>query len=148
MTSSIDRDDSKIEEEDDVTASQRSPLVKNGMEVYYVVISRRDVVLCEYTSKSGNFEQVSRVLLRRINEDGKAGNRLAQLTYDNYIFHYSILEGITYMILTDENAGNRRPFTFLNEVSDKFITTYGARAHDAIAYEFNADFAPVLRQKN
>ena len=103
--------------------------------------------MAEYTRHSGNYELVSRVLLRRVNEDGQAANRLAQLKYDDHVFHYSILDGITYMCMTEETSGNRRPFAFLTEVSDAFRAAYGSSALSAIAFEFNNEFQPVLRQK-
>ena len=138
---------SETKEEEESQPLQSLGQTTEGMEVIYVVIARRDVVLAEYTRHSGNYEQISRVLLKRMNEDGTAANRLAQLKYDAHVFHYSILDGITYMCMTDASAGNRRPFAFLTEVSDTFRSAYGPRALQAIAYEFNADFSPVLRQK-
>ena len=74
------------------------------MEVIYVAISRGVNVLAEYTDPrhSGNYETVTRLLLRRI---GESGSKLAQLRYDAHIFHYSIVDGIT-------RAPRRRPRSF------------------------------------
>ena len=117
------------------------------MEVIYVAISRGVNVLAEFTdpSHSGNYETVTRLLLRRI---GESGSKLAQLRYDSHIFHYSIVEGITYLCMTDESARSRLPFAFLNDVSDTFRARYGDEAaSSAIAFEMNEAFSVVLRQK-
>lgn len=117
------------------------------MEVIYVAISRGVNVLAEYTDAkhSGNYETVTRLLLRRI---GEGTSKLAQLRYDAHIFHYSIVDGITYLCMTDESARSRLPFAFLNDISETFRAAYGDEApHAAIAFEMNEEFSPVLRQK-
>ena len=117
------------------------------MEVIYVAISRGVNVLAEYTDPqhSGNYETVTRLLLRRI---GDGSSKLAQLRYDSHIFHYSIVDGITFLCMTDESARSRLPFAFLSDVAETFQGAYGPEApHQAIAFEMNEAFAPVLKQK-
>ncbi|KAJ1449410.1 synaptobrevin-domain-containing protein [Pelagophyceae sp. CCMP2097] len=114
------------------------------MEVIYVAISRGVNVLAEYTRHTGNYETVTRLLLRKI---GDGGARVAQIRYDEHIFHYQILDGITYLCMTDESAKSRLPFAFLADVADTFRAAYGERAQSAIAFEMNEAFAPLLRRK-
>lgn len=37
-----------------------------------------------------------------------------------------------------------KAFFFLNEIKRRFQATYGLRAHSAIAYSLNSEFAPIL----
>ena len=117
------------------------------MEVIYVAISRGVNVLAEYTDPrhSGNYETVTRLLLRRI---GEGASKLAQLRYDSHIFHYSIVEGVTFLCMTDESARSRLPFAFLDDVADTFRSAYGVdEPLRAIAFQMNEAFSPVLKQK-
>ena len=45
---------------------------KDNMPIYYaVIVKKRDVVLCEYTDYSGNFQQLTRQLFSKIEPDSK-----------------------------------------------------------------------------
>jgi len=126
----------------DSAASSRAPL-----EVIFVCVSRGTTVLAEFANPShaGNYETVTRLLLRRI--DGGAA-RLAQLRYDAHVFHYAVAAGVTYLAMTDAAAGSRLPFAFLRDVEDAFRAAFGDEApRTAIAFEMDAEFSPVLRQK-
>ena len=112
-----------------------------------MAISRGVNVLAEYTDPrhSGNYETVTRLLLRRI---GEGASKLAQLRYDSHIFHYSIVEGVTFLCMTDESARSRLPFAFLDDVADTFRSAYGVdEPLRAIAFQMNEAFSPVLKQK-
>lgn len=42
------------------------------MSILYALIAKEpDVVLCEYTDYSGNFQQITRILLRKIKKESK-----------------------------------------------------------------------------
>lgn len=50
------------------------------MSIIYALISKaHDVVLCEHTEYAGNFQQISRVLLRKIKSNVKYS-----IEYDKY----------------------------------------------------------------
>eukprot|EP00629_Pelagomonadales_sp_RCC1024_P009438 CAMPEP_0119269064 /NCGR_PEP_ID=MMETSP1329-20130426/6615_1 /TAXON_ID=114041 /ORGANISM="Genus nov. species nov., Strain RCC1024" /LENGTH=215 /DNA_ID=CAMNT_0007269055 /DNA_START=168 /DNA_END=811 /DNA_ORIENTATION=+ len=116
------------------------------MEVIYVAVSRGVNVLAEHTDPQhrGNYETVTRQILRRI---GEGGSRLAQLKYDDHTFHYSVVEGVTYVVMTAESAGSRLPVAFLEDVTRAFRGAYGDEAPmAAIAFEMNAGFEPTLKR--
>ena len=59
--------------------------------IYALVAKNHDQVLCEYTEYKGNFEQISRTILRKIQKNSRG-----VLTYDesynfSYINYYSYL---------------------------------------------------------
>jgi len=90
-----------------------------------VAVSRGVNVLAEHTDPQhrGNYETVTRQILRRI---GEGGSRLAQLKYDDHTFHYSVVEGVTYVVMTAESAGSRLPVAFLEDVTRAFRGAYQA----------------------
>ena len=90
-----------------------------------MAVSRGVNVLAEHTDPShrGNYETVTRSILRRVAE---GGSRLAQLKYDDHNFFYSIVEGVTYVVMTAETAGSRLPVAFLEDVTRAFRGAYRA----------------------
>jgi len=101
------------------------------MPVFYALIARGTVVLTEYTPRSGNFTTVTRVLLGKINP---ASDSKMSYIYDEYVFHYMVEDGLTYLCLADEKQKRRIPFLYLADIKEKFAGAYGSRAKTAIAY--------------
>jgi len=114
------------------------------MPLIYALVSRGNNVLAEYTSSglTGNFSTVSRVLLKKIPE---SSDSKCSYLYDKYTFHYQVNEGLIYLAMSDQNFSRQLAFTFLNDIAERFIATYGDRWRTAIAFAFNADFARVLQ---
>jgi hypothetical protein len=88
------------------------------MPIFYALIARgKNVVLAEYTARTGNFATVTRVLLGKIGpEDAKMS-----YVYDSYVFHYMVEDGITYLCLADEQQKRRIPFLFLQDVKERCV---------------------------
>ena len=59
------------------------------MPILYALISRKKSVLAEFTSSSGNFPTVTRVLLAKIPENDSK----MSYVYDKYVFHYIVDQG-------------------------------------------------------
>ena len=66
--------------------------------------------------------------------------------YDDYVFHYMVEDGLTYLCLADEQQKRRIPFLFLADVREKFVAAYGSRAKTAIAYAM-PEFARTLADR-
>ena len=114
------------------------------MTILYALVSRGKTVLAEYTDASGNFQTITRVLLGKIpeNEDGKMS-----YVYDHHVFHYIVENRVIYLCMCDEINKRRVPFSFLDDVKQRFDGIYGEQAHTAIAFAFNAEFSPVLMER-
>ena len=114
------------------------------MTILYALVSRGKTVLAEYTDASGNFQTITRVLLGKIpeNEDGKMS-----YVYDQHVFHYIVENRVIYLCMCDEINKRRVPFSFLDDVKQRFDGIYGEQAHTAIAFAFNAEFSPVLMER-
>ena len=116
------------------------------MTILYALVARGKTVLAEFTSVSGNFPQITRVLLGKINamEEGKKS-----YMYDQHIFHYNVEGGIVYMCMCDDRIeGKRRiPFAFLEDIKERFKSQYGNSAQTAIAFAMNDEFGAVLQSQ-
>uniref|UniRef100_A0A7S2BKP8 V-SNARE coiled-coil homology domain-containing protein n=1 Tax=Florenciella parvula TaxID=236787 RepID=A0A7S2BKP8_9STRA len=117
------------------------------MKLLYALVARDRTVLAEFTDQSGNFPTVTRLLLGKINmlEEGRVS-----YLYDQYMFHYNVVDGIIYLCMTSADEGSdqvRLPYAFLDDIKTQFLGTYGDRAKTAIAFEMNGGFAPVLETR-
>lgn len=113
------------------------------MPIFYALVARGSIVLTEHTPRTGNFNTVTRVLLGKINASADA--KMSYI-YDDYVFHYMVEDGMTYLCLADEQQKRRIPFLFLVDVKEKFVAAYGTRARTAIAYAM-PEFARTLADR-
>lgn len=63
------------------------------------------------------------------------------------MFHFYCEGGFVYMCIADESFGRRLPFSFLNDIKERFVTSFRERGRNAIAYGLNREFAPILKQQ-
>ncbi|CEM28617.1 unnamed protein product [Vitrella brassicaformis CCMP3155] len=113
------------------------------MTLIYALVARGRTVFAEHTDKIGNFTTVTRVLLGKLPEDPP---RMSYL-YDGYVFHYLYHAGLTYLVMSEREAGRRIPFAFLEDISQRFESSYGDVYRHAIAFAMNDEFAPVLAER-
>ena len=93
------------------------------MPIYYALVAKqKDVVLCEYTDYSGNFQQLAMQLFSRIQPETKKTFEL-----EDYHFHYINEEGLTVMCMTDNLIQKRTAFVFLADLRRSFYNTFSAR---------------------
>ena len=74
------------------------------MKLLYALVARDRTVLAEFTDQSGNFPTVTRLLLGKINmlEEGRVS-----YLYDQYMFHYNVVDGIIYLCMTSADEVRR-----------------------------------------
>lgn len=111
--------------------------------ILYSLVSRGQNVLAEWTEQGlqGNFSQITRVLLKKIDttQDAKMS-----YVYDQYVFHYTVSGGLTFLCMCDHEFARLVAFRFLAKVESQFLTMFAGRWSTAKAYAFNADFKGVL----
>lgn len=56
-------------------------------------------------------------------------------------------DSMVYICMADEEFGRRVPFQFLDDIKNRFQTTYGQRGKGAIAYGMQADFGRILAKQ-
>jgi vesicle-associated membrane protein 7 len=113
------------------------------MPIIYSVVARGSVVLAEYSITSGNFTTIATRILGKIPLND---NKMSYVA-DRHIFHYIVEDGITYLCMADEEFGRRLPFAFLEDIKNRFKSTYADRGKTALAYGMNADFSRVLQNQ-
>ena len=87
--------------------------------IFYALISKSsNIILTEYTDYSGNFLQITRILLRKLPDFPQQ-----TITYDKYTFHYIINNDFTYLCLT-ENCNKELAFAFLRDLQYEFLSKY------------------------
>ena len=93
---------------------------------------------------TGNFPTVTRVLLSKIpaNQDGRMS-----YSYDDYMFHYQVSNGICYLLLSDAQGKHRIPYACLDDIQQRFVAEFGIEAPlTAHAFSYNDAFEPTLKQ--
>ncbi|KAF5938380.1 hypothetical protein HYC85_022639 [Camellia sinensis] len=111
------------------------------MAILYALVARGSMVLAEFSATSTNASTIARQILEKI-----PGNNDSNLSYsqDRYIFHVKRTDGLTVLCMADDTAGRRIPFTFLEDIHQRFVRTYGRATH---AYAMNDEFSRVLSQQ-
>lgn len=109
----------------------------------YALIARGTVVLAEHSVVSGN----ANLLAMRILEKLPPENMRVSYTQDQHMFHVLVNDGITFLCVSEESFGRRIPFAFLEDLKQRFFSTYAHICNEAVAYEYNADFSPVMADK-
>ncbi|KXN65010.1 vesicle-associated membrane protein [Conidiobolus coronatus NRRL 28638] len=113
------------------------------MSLIYSLVSRGEVILAEHQTNSGNFQSITQSILSKI----PSTNSKLTYVYDKYLFHYICEEGIIFLCMADESFGRRIPFAFLENIKQKFTSSYSPNAiEDAPAYGFN-EFSKTLAQQ-
>uniref|UniRef100_A0A915LAF0 Vesicle-associated membrane protein 7 n=1 Tax=Romanomermis culicivorax TaxID=13658 RepID=A0A915LAF0_ROMCU len=117
------------------------------MPALFSLVARTNTILAKYAFCAGNFvEIVEQVLLRVPEKDPNDENDDNKLTFafEKYFFHILVSNGTTYMCITDMDVDRVQVFAFLNDIRNRFSSTYGKRSQTAFAYGMNADFSIVL----
>jgi vesicle-associated membrane protein 7 len=84
------------------------------------------------------------MILRNLSSENDKGARTWK---DEYIFHYLVHNGITYLCMADAEMKYRMPFAFLDDIKGKLLGTYGTDCDTSLAFSLDAEFAPVLQQR-
>ncbi|KAI3792080.1 hypothetical protein L2E82_05950 [Cichorium intybus] len=92
------------------------------MTILYTLVARGSVLLAEFSGSSTNASTIARQILEKI-----PGNNDMNVSYsqDRYIFHVKRTYGLTILCMADDVAERRIPFTFLEDIHQRFVRTYG-----------------------
>eukprot|EP01125_Pyxidicula_operculata_P000667 TRINITY_DN1064_c1_g1_i1.p1 TRINITY_DN1064_c1_g1~~TRINITY_DN1064_c1_g1_i1.p1 ORF type:complete len:131 (-),score=9.83 TRINITY_DN1064_c1_g1_i1:105-497(-) len=114
------------------------------MSIIYSLVSRGDTVLSEWTSSRGNFQVITRDLLKRIDQftDKKMSYFYGERTH----FHIVVDGGLIYLCMADSSFQSRRAYAYLMDIKTKFLSKFGESWQNAIALQFDAQFSRILQQ--
>ena len=87
------------------------------MSIFYALIAKNyDLILSEYTDYTGNFQQITRILLYKLKLIGQIKeNSLFCIPYDNYQYNYIITDDLLYLCMSYKDNMNISQKNYLNE---------------------------------
>ncbi len=118
-------------------------------ELYYALVARQRVVLCDYALKQGSYESFALSALDRVLAD-----RVSRISYEdgNRVFHVLVSEGLTYMCAADLVFDRSLAFGCLDELENRLYLSPGLKEKAefvgpyALRREFSEDMGQVLAQ--
>jgi len=116
------------------------------MSLIHALVAKGTTILAEHKSGQRDFSQATQTILSKIPPNN------SKLTYvwEQYLFHYVSEGGFTYLVMADDSAGRRMPFTFLTELQQKFVALPSASSSDSLssapAYALQGSFGPTIAQ--
>lgn len=112
----------------------------------YGLVARGQVVLAEFSATQTNASTIARQILEKISSQGSNDSN-SSYSHDRYIFHVKKTDGLTVLCMADDASGRRIPFSFLEDIHQRFVRTYGRAIHSAPAYGMNDEFSRILSQQ-
>ncbi|GAA5825232.1 hypothetical protein JCM5353_005917 [Sporobolomyces roseus] len=115
------------------------------MSLLHALVARGSTVLAEHdASGSSQYSQVTQTLLSKIPPND------SKLTYaaDEILIHYQKTGGVTAMVVSEDSAGRRMPFGFLQALHRQFTMSY-PDSGDLPAYganSFGKEIAKLMKQ--
>ncbi|KAJ3554006.1 hypothetical protein NM688_g3323 [Phlebia brevispora] len=114
------------------------------MSLIHALVAQGSTILAEHQGGARDFSQATQTILSKIPPNN------SKLTYvwEQYLFHYISEGGYIYLVMADDSAGRRMPFTFLAELQQKFISTAqpSTSQSDQPAYSLQGTFGPVIAE--
>jgi len=97
------------------------------MAIFYTLIAKRsNIILCDYTTHTGNFQQITMQLLTQITPDSSK-----TLELEDYWFHYTHQNNLLVLAMTDKNVAQKLAFQFLGDVRQTLLNQYSQHEIEA-----------------
>lgn len=111
------------------------------MPIYYALIARRQVVLCDYTAEPGDYESMLPGFLQGL----PTGDTKTSYISGRYLFHVMISGKITYMCVTEATFEKVVAYGYLQELRRQLLAMrLEERASIAGPYGLRGDLTGVL----
>lgn len=127
----------------------------NGLdkcEILYGVVARGSYILASHSAKVGNFNDVAKDLLVKIEQQARTSSSVpSKMTYKDgsYLYHYSRgdIEGLIFMCITDDNFPRKHAFKFMDILVKKLSEQFPHQVRtqlSTIPFSMNSEFEPVI----
>jgi len=115
------------------------------MSLIHALVAQGSTILAEHQAGKRDFSQATQTILSKIPPNN------SKLTYvwEQYLFHYISEGGFTYLVMADDSAGRRMPFTFLGELQRKFLSSPSASSSSSASlppHALQSTLGPVISQ--
>ena len=86
------------------------------MSIFYALIAKNyELILSEYTDYTGNFQQITRILLYKLKvKEKKINNNIYCLLYDNYIYNFLVKDNLLFLCISFKENNNNSQINSLN----------------------------------
>lgn len=109
--------------------------------IYTVIANKTDNVLCDYSDKTGNFEQFTRIILKSEIEP----ETIKALQYQQYTYHYINENKITFLVFS-EGMSDISMISYLKDIKKKLYKEYDYELIlNAQAYQI-AQFSKIIEE--
>ena len=115
-----------------------------AMPIVYSLIARGTTVFCEHTGDRGNFQQITRTILEKVDNSADAKH---SYSYDDHTFHMIVEHGIIYLAMSTREFELSAAFGFLGQIKRQFDQRYQDIFSTAVAFEMNKTFNKVLTEQ-
>ncbi|KRW99709.1 Longin-like domain [Pseudocohnilembus persalinus] len=115
------------------------------MSIIYTLIGKgQDIILVDYTNSFGNFAQITKNIMKKIETETSH----SYMYNEKYYFHYINQAGVTYMCMTEIPFQQKLAITYLKDIKNMFQQEFSQNQINlAINYSLNAAFSNILKQK-
>lgn len=85
------------------------------MPIFYSLLARGKIVLCDHAEVSGNFESLCQSILQTKRQEG------SRISYSSgrYLFHVATIHQLTFVCVTEETFDRNIAYTFLMKVAEE-----------------------------
>ena len=125
----------------------------NDSEILYGVIARGSCILASHCAKVGNFNDVAKDLLIKIDQQVRSNKSPApsKMTYKdgNYLYHYSRSgdKGVIFLCMTDDKFPRQEAFKFMDTLAKRLKEQFPYQLESCpktIPFSMNSEFEPVI----
>ena len=123
------------------------------MTLFYALIARNyDLIISEYTEYSGNFQQITRMLLHKLKisptKTNENNDLITSIQYDKFIYNYIIEENILYLCMSfidsEINSNANYIIAFLDDLKKFFSAQYTKYEIDHFK-SYEVDFSGTIQ---
>jgi len=116
----------------------------SGALIYALVArSSTGTVLVDYTAYNGNFATVAVQCLQKCSKN----NSRFTYTCDRHNFNFLVKDGLTYMVVADQEFSREVSFALLEKVAEDFTAKYDeSQWEGAIAHSMDKAYGPKLKK--
>jgi len=121
--------------------------------ILYGVVARGSCILASHCAKVGNFNEVAKDLLIKIDQQTRTASSPvpSKMTYKdgNYLYHYARGEhqGVLFLCMTDDKFPRQEAFKFMDSLAKKLKEQFPLQVQSypkTIPFCLNSEFEPVI----
>ena len=121
-------------------------MASNNFGIVYALVANGKIILADTEKPAGNVKVLVKQILSKLPE-GDVEARMSY-THDSHVLHILTEQGLVFLCVADESYGRRKSFAYLEDMKNRFITSYGSRALSCKKKrKFDSAFGPILQKQ-